>query len=49
MQKIIILFVLVGIVAITTNYAYSQAVKFATFQEITQVIIEKSRSNVVTA
>jgi hypothetical protein len=49
MQKIIILFVLVGIVAITTNYAYSQEVKLATFQETAQVIIDKSRSQDVTA
>ena len=49
MQKIIILFVLVGIVAITTNYAYSQEVKLATFQETAQVIIDKSRSHDVTA
>ena len=44
MQKIIILFVLAGIFAITTNYAYSQEVKLATFQETSQVIIDKSRT-----
>ena len=49
MQKIIVLFVLVGIFAITTNYAYSQDASLATFQETAQVIIDKSRSQNVTA
>ena len=49
MQKIIILFVLAGIFAITTNYAYSQEVKLATFQETSQVIIDKNASHDVTA
>ena len=49
MQKIITLFVLIVIFAITTNYAYSQEVKLATFQETAQVIIDKSRSQDVTA
>jgi hypothetical protein len=49
MQKIIIIFVLAGIFAITTNYAYSQEVKLATFQETAQVIIDKNRSHDVTA
>jgi len=44
MQKIIILFVLVGIFAITTNYAYSQEVNLATFQETSQLIIDKSKT-----
>jgi len=49
MQKIIILFALVGIFAITTNYAYSQEVSLATFQETAQVLVDKSRSQNVTA
>jgi len=49
MQKIIILFVLAGIFVITTNYAYSQEVKLATFQETSQVIIDKSRTQDTTA
>ncbi len=49
MQKIITLFVLVGIFVVTTNYAYSQDVSLATFQETAQVIVDKSRSQDVTA
>jgi hypothetical protein len=49
MQKIIMLFVLVGIFAITTNYAYSQEMSLATFQETAQVIVDKSRSQDVMA
>jgi hypothetical protein len=49
MQKIITLFVLVGIFALTTNYAYSQETSLATFQETAQVLVDKSRSQNVTA
>jgi hypothetical protein len=42
MQKIITLFVLVGILAFTTNFAYSQDASLATFQETAQVIIDKT-------
>jgi hypothetical protein len=49
MQKIITLFVLVVIFAITTNYAYSQDASLATFQETAQVIVDKSRSQDVRA
>jgi hypothetical protein len=49
MQKIIIIFVLVGIFTITTNYAYSQEANLATFQETAQVIIDKSRTQDATA
>ena len=49
MQKIITLFVLVGIFAVTTNYAYSQETSLATFQETAQVLVDKSRSQNVTA
>jgi hypothetical protein len=49
MQKIIVFFVLVGIISITTNYAYSQEAGLATFQETAQIIVDKSRSQDVTA
>lgn len=49
MQKIITLLVLVVIFAITANYAYSQDASLATFQETAQVIVDKSRSQDVTA
>ena len=49
MQKIIILFVLIGVFAVTTNYAYSQETSLATFQETAQVLVDKSRSQNVTA
>jgi len=49
MQKIIVLFVLTGILIITTNYAYSQDVSLATFQETAQVLVDKSRTQDVTA
>jgi hypothetical protein len=49
MQKIITLFVLVGIFSITANYAYSQDASLATFQETALVLVDKSRSQNVTA
>jgi hypothetical protein len=49
MQKIIILFLLVGILGVAVNYSYAQEVSLATFQETAQVIIDKSRSQNVTA
>jgi hypothetical protein len=49
MQKIMILLGLIGIIAFTTNYAYSQNIGLATFQETAQVIIDKSVSQNVTA
>jgi hypothetical protein len=49
MQKIITLVVLAGIFAITINFAYSQEVNLATFQETSQVIIDKSRTQDATA
>ena len=49
MQKIITLVVLAGIFAITINFAYSQEVNLATFQETAQVIIDKSRTQDATA
>jgi hypothetical protein len=49
MQKIIILFLLVGILGAAVNYSYAQEVSLATFQETAQVIVDKSRSQNVTA
>jgi len=49
MQKIIALLVLVGIFALTTNNAYSQEASLATFQETATVLVDKSRSQNVTA
>ncbi|MDH3312091.1 MAG: hypothetical protein OEM28_02965 [Nitrosopumilus sp.] len=49
MQKLVFLFVLVALIGISVNYAYSQEISFATFQETAQVIIEKSISQNVTA
>jgi hypothetical protein len=49
MQKIICLLVLAGIFSITTNYAYSQDASLATFQETAQVLVDKNRSQNITA
>ncbi len=49
MQKILILFGLMGIIIGMTSYAYSQETSLATFQETAQVIIDKSISQNVTA
>jgi len=49
MQKKIFFLALIVLVGISTNYAYSQEVKNATFQEIAQIIIDKSISQNVTA
>jgi len=49
MQKIIVLLGLIGILAFTINYAYSQEMSLATFQETAQIIIDKSISQNVTA
>ncbi len=49
MQKKIFFLALIVLIGISTNYAYSQEVKNATFQEIAQVIIDKSISQNVTA
>ena len=48
MQKIIVLLILVGVFTFT-NYAYSQDASLATFQETAQVLVDKSRSQNVTA
>ena len=49
MRKIIYLVVLAGIFTLTINYSYSQEVSLATFQETAQVLVDKSRSQNVTA
>ena len=49
MQKKIFLCSLIILVGISTNYAYSQEVSLATFQETAQIIIDKSISQNVTA
>ena len=41
MLKIILLIAIIGIAGISTNYAYSQEIGLATFQESAQVIIDK--------
>lgn len=49
MQKWFCLFVIVTVFGVATNYAYSQEMSLATFQETAQVIIDKNRSQNVTA
>ena len=49
MQKIVILLGLISVLVFTTNYAHSQEMSLATFQETAQVIIDKSLSQNVTA
>lgn len=49
MQKIWILFGLIGVLIGMTDYAYSQETSLATFQETAQIIIDKSISQNVTA
>jgi hypothetical protein len=41
MLKIILIIAIIGIAGISTNYAYSQEIGLATFQESAQVIIDK--------
>lgn len=49
MQKWFCLFVIFASIGVATNYAYSQEMSLATFQETAQVIIDKSISQNVTA
>ncbi|MDH3611140.1 MAG: hypothetical protein OEM79_05190 [Nitrosopumilus sp.] len=49
MRKIIYLFFMIGFFVFTTNYAYSQEASLATFQETAQVLVDKNRSQNVTA
>jgi hypothetical protein len=41
MLKIILVIAIIGIIGISTNYAYSQEIGLATFQESAQIIIDK--------
>jgi hypothetical protein len=49
MKRIFLLFAIVGIFVFTTNFAFSQDIGLATFQEMAQVIVDKSKSQEVTA
>ena len=49
MQKNLFFLTLIVLIGISTNYAYSQEVGLATFQETAQIIIDKSISQNVTA
>ncbi|QLH07202.1 hypothetical protein [Nitrosopumilus ureiphilus] len=49
MQKLIFLFVLVALIGISANYAYSQEMSLATFQESAQIVVDNSISQNVTA
>ena len=49
MQKIMFLLALIAIVGISSNYAYSQEISLATFQENIQIIVDKSISEKITA
>ena len=48
-EKILVLFAMTLLVGVSVNYAYSQEVGLATFQEIAQIIIDKRISQNVTA
>ena len=49
MQKKILFFTLIVLIGISTNFAYSQEMSHATFQETAQIVIDKSISQNVTA
>ena len=49
MQKSLLLLTIIALAGISANYAYSQEMGFATFQEVAQVIVDKSISQNVTA
>ena len=49
MQNIFLLLALVVLVGISSNHAYSQEIRLATFQETAQVIIDKTISEKITA
>jgi len=49
MQKKLFFLALIVLIGISTNYSYSQEASLATFQETTQIIIDKSISQNVTA
>ena len=49
MQKIFGILLLVAVIGISTNFAYSQEMGLATFQETAQIIVDRSISQNVTA
>ena len=49
MRKILLLFVFFALIIIPINYSYSQEIKLATFQEMAQVLIDKSIAQKITA
>lgn len=49
MQKILLILLALGVIGISTNFAYSQEIGLATFQETAQVIVDRSISQNVTA
>jgi len=49
MQQSLFFLVLLALIGISTNYAYSQEISLATFQETAQIIVDKSISQNVTA
>ncbi len=49
MQKKIIFFGIITLIAISTNYAYSQEMSLSTFQETAQIVIDKRITQNVTA
>ena len=49
MQNIFLLLALVVLIGISSNHAYSQEIRLATFQETAQVIIDKTISEKITA
>ncbi len=49
MRKNLFFLSLIVLIGISTNYAYSQEVRLATFQETAQIIVDKSISQNVTA
>lgn len=49
MQKILWILLLVAAIGISTNFAYSQEIGLATFQETAQVLVDRSISQNVTA
>jgi hypothetical protein len=49
MQKKIIFLVMITVIGISTNYAYSQEMNLATFQETAQIIIDKRITQNVTS
>ena len=49
MQKKIVFFAVIALIAISTNYAYSQEMSLSTFQETAQIIIDKRITQNVTS